>query len=262
MLVVKYKKYGISLAHVWFATDHEIMNKMYKSQKADIYYLHGIDLESVEKGYLLKKQNTLIKDLSLSEEDMFNALGKSLRRHIKKSERDNVVKIEFFDSTEILKDPTLLPVCKHLYEKMKSDKGLSSGDFNTPLAVEYCKANSLMCALASIEGDPVGFSAVIYHEEYSRAWEGAFDFRGGVYDTHILSNAHRELNWKRMLWLKEHGVKYFDFGGIDSFESPNGVSTFKMEFENNNRVTYNNYLVPGSLLGQIAVRYYSSRGRS
>ena len=260
MLIVKYRNHGIKLAHVWFATTQDIVDRSYKLQKADIYYLHGISADSIGGGYLLTKQNSLIKDLSLSEDEMFNTLGKSLRKHIKKSERDGLVKIEFYDSEEILKNTTLLSTGKHLYEKMKSDKGIG-GSFNTALAIEYCKANALMCGLATIEANPVGFCAVIYHQENSRAWVGAFDFRGGEYDTHIMSNAHRELNWKRMLWLKEHGVREFDFGGIDSFEKPNGVSLFKMEFEQNNKITYNNFLVPGSLLGRAAVKYFLYRGR-
>jgi lipid II:glycine glycyltransferase (peptidoglycan interpeptide bridge formation enzyme) len=57
-------------------------------------------------------------------------------------------------------------------------------------------------------------------------------------------------------WCKNEGITQFDFGGVNSFDEPNGIAQFKMKFEDNNRVTYNNYLVPNNFLGKIALKIF------
>jgi hypothetical protein len=53
----------------------------------------------------------------------------------------------------------------------------------------------------------------------------------------------------------------FDFGGLNSFEEPNGIAKFKLEFEKENKVIYNNYLMPRTLLGRIAIKVFKRKWR-
>ena len=87
-------------------------------------------------------------------------------------------------------------------------------------------------------------------------WISAFDFRNDVNDSQVLSRAHQRLDWELLLWCKDRGITRFDFGGINSFEEPNGIAQFKLKFESKNKVIYNNYLVPMNLIGRIALLYY------
>lgn len=254
MLTVTYKKHGIRLSHVWFADESEISNKEYFRNAGDLIFLHETAIKP-ENGTLYTTQNTLIKDLSPEIDEIYNSFGKHLRKHIRKAEKDGIVNIQFFDSEALLLEESVLSTCKRLYEKMFSDKGLTS-EFNTSLARNYCELNALVVAIASIEENPIGFCAVIYHGIHSRAWVSGFDFRGSEIDSHIMSGAQRLTNWKRLIWLKEHGVRWFDFGGINSFEEPNGIAQFKLEFESENKVTLKNYLIPRTLLGRIGLWYF------
>ncbi len=254
MLTVTYRKHGIRLSHVWFATENEILNKEYFRNAGDLIFLHETKC-TPDKAILYTTQNTLVKDLSPDVDVIFDSLGKHLKSHIRRAEREGIVSIAFYDSQAVLSDYSLLSTCKRLYEKMFSDKGMES-EFNDTLAQKYCELNSLVIAIATIEEKPVGFCAMIYSGEQSRAWVSGFDFRSGEYDTHIMSRAQRLTNWRRLLWLKEHGVRWFDFGGINSFDEPNGIAQFKLEFENENKITYKNYLIPRTLLGRIGLWFF------
>lgn len=200
-------------------------------------------------------QHTLIKDLSPNEEILFQSLGKHLRKHIRKCEREHEANIEFYTSYEIISNKSILLTCKKLYEKMFADKGMNV-KFNLKLAELYCKNNALVVGIAYIDDIPVGFTSLIYDSINARAWVGAFDFRNTDKNSYTLSRAHRLLNWKRMIWCKEQGIQQFDFGGINSFDKPNTIAKFKLEFEPENKVTYYNYLVPNNIIGKIALKCF------
>lgn len=259
MLTVTYRKHGVRLSHVYFADSEQVRKGEFKKKAGDLVFLHGASIPP-DKGELLTTQNTLIKDLNASEEQLFLTMGKHLRKHIRKSEREDLVKIKFYESQDILDNEDILDTCKYLYEKMFKDKGMQAS-FNTKLAKRYCRCNALVVAMAYLEGEPVGFCAVIYSGENARAWVGAFDYRNEDRDGYVMSRGHRRLNWERMLWCKEHGVKYFDFGGINSFDEPNAIAKFKIEFESQGKVTYKNYLVPTNLIGKIALGYFMKKWR-
>ena len=87
-------------------------------------------------------------------------------------------------------------------------------------------------------------------------WLSAFDFRNNDADSQVLSRGHQQLDYELLLYLKNIGIKTFDFGGVNSFDKPNGIAKFKMKFESENKVTYNNYLIPTNLLGKIALKVF------
>lgn len=254
MLNVSYRKHGIKLAHVWFADENEANNVYKMKDIADLIFLHGTNVQP-KNGVLYTTQHTLIKDLTASEEEIFASFGKHLRKHIRKCEREDNVEIKFYNSKDVLSDENVLQTCKFLYEKLFSDKGMSA-NFNTKLALEYCRLDALHVAIVSFNGESIGFCAMILDSDNARAWVSGFDFRNKERDSHFMARSQRFLNWKRLLYCKEKGIKRFDFGGINSFDEPNGIAKFKMEFESENKVTYNNYLVPTNLLGKIALRVF------
>ena len=254
MLTVSYKKHGIRLGHVWFATEDEA-KEVYKFKNvADLIFLHGTNVEP-SNGVLYTTQHTLIKDLTLSEEELFASLGKHLRAYINRSKKEGIVKINIYTSELLLKNSDVFSSCKKLFEKMYHNKGMDN-TFNESLAKKYCNANSLEIAVAYIDENPVGFSAVIHDGITARLWLSAFDFRSESTDSQVLSRGHQQLDYELLVYLKNLGVQSFDFGGVNSFDEPNGIAKFKMKFESKNKVTYNNYLVPTNLIGKMALRFF------
>lgn len=180
-----------------------------------------------------------------------------MRQYIKRSAKEQLVSISIFDSHSIDENRRVLDECKTLYEKMFSDKGMDI-EFNEMLAKKYIEQNALTIAVAydSTTQLPLGFSAIIHEGVNARLWLAAFDFRNETLDSQVLSRAHQRLDWELICWCKQNGVCLFDFGGVNSFEEPNGIAQFKMKFEDKNRVTYTNYLVPKNIIGKLALRFY------
>lgn len=170
MLTVTYRKYGIRLSHVWFASEKEILDGNFKKNAGDLIFLHGASCEPFE-GRLYTVQHTLIKDLSLSEDELFMTFKKGLREKIRQAKRENCT-IEFHESKDVLMKPEILDVCRNFYEKMFADKGMA--------------------------------------------------------------------------------VKF-------NFENPNSIACFKMEFARENQVTYDNYLVPRTIIGKLALKFFMRR---
>ncbi len=258
MLSVMYRKMGVRLTHVYFATEAEV-DSVHNNAAGDVIFLHGVDKDEKVEGFLLSEQHTLIKDLSLSEGELLEGLSKHLKKHIRRNYKENV-QIDFYTSKEILENRDVLSKCKQLYEKMFLDKGMEAS-FNTRLAEEYCKYDSLLIILVNVEGKTVGFWATIIQGENARSWVSAFDFRNPDLDSQLLSRTHKRVIWDALLHCRSKGVTCFDFGGVNSFDEPNGIAKFKMEFESENKVTYRNYLIPRTLLGKLAVKVFKGRWR-
>ena len=257
MLSVTYGKFGLKLTHIYFATEEEIKSNSILKSAGDIVFLHGSLVQPVS-GVLYTKQNTLIKDLSLSESEIFSSFGKHLQQYIKRSQKEGLIQIKIFDSEEIKNNPQILSDCKRLYEKMFSDKGMKV-TFNTKLSEKYVKHNSFCVAMA-YDKIPIGFSAIIHNDSNARLYVAAFDFRNDLMDSQVLSRGHQRLDWELLRWCKKKGITAFDFGGVNSFEEPNGIAQFKMKFESDNRVTYSNYLIPNSLMGKLVIKIMKRRG--
>ena len=244
---------GIRISHIWFASKEELSLELYKKEKADLYCFHGV---SPDFSYLEKSggvQLSIIKDISLPEEDLFQTLGKHLRQYIKRSEKEKKAVIEIFDSTYLAKHPEIIVSCKTLYEKMFYDKGMKV-KFNIKLMNKYILKDSMVIGFLKVDEEPVGFSAVIYKEKMARLWLAAYDFRNERIDSQVLSRAHQRLDWNLLLWCKNNGVKLFDFGGVNSFDTPDGIAKFKMSFEKKNKTEYYNFVIPNSVLGRLVVK--------
>ena len=251
MLVVTYKKKGIRLSHVCFVTQEDVNNNSFRSIKSDIVYLYGLPVYP-RRCQFLRNQNTIIKDLSGDETLLFASLGKHLRSHIKKSYVTDGLETRIIRSSDIQKDYRVLDICKELFEGMYRAKGIITY-FNMDLAKALVASDLLLIGIAYYEKQPIGFSAVLFKDNDARLWLTAFSFREDKEKAQIYSDAHKRLDWELLLKCKDLGAIRFDFGGVNSFEEPNGIAKFKMEFEKNNKTTYSNYITANSFLGRLVV---------
>jgi len=260
MLNVSYRKGFVRIEHVWFTSAHKLI--LPAQSNADIFFFHGIENCTLPfRQILVTKQLTIIKDLSPSTDEIWESLGKHLKQHIKKSSKEGTV-LKLFHSDMLRGEgqSELLDGIQTIYEKIYADKGMKVS-FNRKLVKQYINKDALLIAAEYIDGSVVGFDAVIFNNKYARLWLSAHDFRNKNCDSQIISRAHQYLQWTVLVWCKEHGIEYFDFGGISSFSEPNGIDHFKMQFEKENRTQYNNILAGRSTIGKLIVALYARKNR-
>lgn len=201
----------------------------------------------------LGSQHSLIKFLYADEAVVYQTFGKHLRKFIQRSISEGTT-IRILIGAEITDQA--LDTCLHHYNKMKEDKGVP-GTFNTVLAKCYVAEGNLMISQACIGDTVVGFKASIVDDRHLRGWVSAFAFREEEFDAQVVSRAHQLLEWETMRWCCQNGINSYDFGGITSFDEPNGIDKFKMTFaKEGEQVTYDNYLVGVSPIGKAAVLGY------
>ena len=56
MLQVTYRKCGIKLTHIWFASEEEINSDAYRDSCGDLIFLHGVYIMP-QGGYFIQNSN-------------------------------------------------------------------------------------------------------------------------------------------------------------------------------------------------------------
>lgn len=253
MIQATYQKKSIRLTHVWFAGEDEVTRLLQSPPKTDILFFHAVRYRESAFSFLKAHQESLIKTIPDSEDAVWATYGKHLKSYIKRGQREGS-QIRIYRAGQITGE--LLNTCADLYEQMKAAKGIPD-TFNRGLAECYVREDALVIVMAYVEDKPVGFNAYIADDSHFRAWLTAFAFREEEFDAQVVSRAHQLLEWETMRYCCQSGITSYDFGGISSFEAPNGIDKFKMTFaKEGQRVAYDNYLVGVSLFGKAAVIGY------
>lgn len=221
--------------HIWFEPlDPKII------RGADRVFLHGCPTEEKKIGHLACKavpQETLISDLTATEEELWSLIAKNYRYEINRSKRENT-QVTAYLGKEITDD--LLYDFDRMFHEMYEEKGISERHLAISELKEYTSKDALVVTTASINEMPVVYHSYIRDDAHSRFLHSCSNFR--VLDTaerNAVGRANKYLHWNDWLYLKKLGVKEYDWGGISSYESPNGIDEFKMSFGGSYRKNYN-----------------------
>jgi len=125
----------------------------------------------------------------------------------------------------------------------------------TRLSIESFKqllrSNSVYLTEASIEEDPVVYHVYICDGVTTRLLYSCSEFRNELQGLRqSIGRANSYLTWRDFCFFKQIGVSNYDWGGISSFELPNGIDEYKMKF-GGERVKYFEGMIPLSLKAKM-----------
>ena len=221
-------------------------------KKCDAVYLHSndsLDYSSEKTLCLSEKQYTLENDLSIGEEDIWLSFRKTYRNEIRRAEKADNAIVQFFDKTSNELE-LVLAQFEEIYNSMFEAKDMSNR-FNRRLVEAGIKCGQVLISMCeSVETHHKVFHAYLYDKNrtvlmYSASplWENDNKEMGNQ-----IGRLNKYLHWMDIKHFKEIGCNTYEWGGINSVDSPNGIAKFKMGFGGKVN-TYYNYTVANSPLG-------------
>lgn len=195
------------------------------------------DLPSLPAGWGISENtilipNTLILDLTLSEDEILAPMSKKTRQYIRKSAGEEGVAIHQVKGKEYLRE------CMAIYHETARRAGfaLHADDYYYDVFDNLGEASPVFAAF--YEGHPVAFLWLAISAET------AFELYGGVNDRGQELRANYALKWHAIRKAKEWGIKRYDMNGLVS----DGVSNFKRGFADHEDMLVGTYDKPLSPL--------------
>jgi hypothetical protein len=225
MIIIKKRKYGISIYQKWFSDYIKWYDAFTIIMYKQIPFPHNTGIICS----LFKKETfyTLITDLTLSYESIFDLFSSTVRNEIRRCEKENVTlsfseKIENFisiyNSFAVIKD---LPLQSLSNMKTYEDK----------LIITSVSLDGIILVVHSYLCDKDLKITRLLHS-------GSCRFSDKV-DKNMIARVNKYLHYQDIKYFKENNFSVYDWGGISSSE--NGIDKFKSSFGGKKIIQYNYY---------------------
>lgn len=262
MVDFEYKRFGLKFRQIMFSEKGDA-----DFAKEDVCIFHGgdnnnyTDNEKLRRnvGVRLDHQLTLLTDLSISEEALFSSFKKNCKYEIRRADREGI-SAEFFCGEDAAKKTALLDSFEQTYNVMFSSKNMPNR-LNRNYVENALKKNYMTISCASYRGNPIVYHAyVIDSNNALLLYSASILWTDSAIDSKLVGWANKRLHWEDMLFFKHAGISRYEWGGISSVDTPNGIDRFKMEFSGT-VVQYDNCLIANSILGAAYVGALKIRDR-
>lgn len=175
-----------------------------------------------EKKYLVNNFKyvphiSLLLDLTVSINDLYQNLHKERRRNIKYAEKEGLVFKELTTSREI---DEFISIIKRTYERKRVPLSYSE-IFNSAFEKYNSNIHFFGCF---VNNKMIGAQVRIFYKEYAYAWFA------GSYEEYFKYKPNDFLTWNVLLWSKAYGYSIFDFGGGGKPGVPYGVRDYKLKY--------------------------------
>lgn len=206
-------------------TDADIINYMAVASVPD----------KLKKSISIESQRTLVSDLKETENVLFSKIQPRMRSAIRKADKENI-KYRYFNYDKI--DDDVIQKISNVYCKMYKSKGM---DVDSPeMSIrDRIDAKAILITEAYVSDISLVYHAYVYDEKHTRLLYSCSDFRNEQDIEILIGLANKSLHWHDMKMFKEQGVEMYDWGGVNSFDEPNGIDVFKMKFGADRKIFYN-----------------------
>lgn len=228
--------------HVWFEQfdSCEDLNRLKSECKGiDCIIIHANNRLLEANGIYSSRQQSLISDLTQTDDQLLDLMTKTIRNEINRAERENV-EIKCYSSAQLKEDDAIIAAFSKMYREMYGQKGMAGIELPVKELGAYIEMQQLLITSAIIDGEPVVFHAYVFGEGNSRFLQSCSEFRVADNATrNAIGRANKYLHFRDFQNLRSKGVERYDWGGIQSLSEPNGIDKFKMAFGAEPIVYYN-----------------------
>lgn len=178
--------------------------------------------------------NTIILDLTKTEDELLEAMSKKTRQYIRKSGKEAIEIRQVKSEEEIRK-------CLEVYQTTSRRAGFELHSDDYYLDVAECLDDSSVLFAVYEADQPIAFLWLAV------SGETAFELYGGMTERGHDIRANFALKWHAIQKCKEWGIKRYDLNGLVS----DGVSNFKRGFASHEDMLAGTYDLPLSKLYSI-----------
>ena len=228
----------LTTEHIWFESFERVADV---NSHADRVILHGHS-KALNGGHLTNNpQNTLIMNLNQTDEELRKGFDKSVKWAINKAKKEGT-QDQCYDSAFLLEDPAILHNMSKIYSAMYMEKEQEEHTLPVDLMLAYARAGGLYVSVASIDGDPVVYHSYVTDGSSIRSLHSCSEFRSAGDMRNRIGRANKYLHYQDMRRFRSLGMTRYDWGGVFSFDEPNGIDEFKLSFGGAERVVYYNII--------------------
>ena len=198
----------------------------YKGDLVIVSDLNKID----DKHKNVNLQKTFVLDLKQfsSCDEIKSDMCSTIRNSINFCKSNNVT-VEFFDkdiSICVLKD--FIKTLKTMYKQ----KHFKSKIVNIKTLIKYSKNDNLLISRTIYNDSPISYHVYIKDSFDCVLWFSCSLFRGvgNSNDKNFVGKCNRYHHFEDICYFYEKKYSSYDWGGVSSFDSPNGIDLFKFSF--------------------------------
>jgi lipid II:glycine glycyltransferase (peptidoglycan interpeptide bridge formation enzyme) len=184
---------------------------------SDLSYLQTVLNEC---GFMYEDHLNYLIDLDRPPENILQSMGRRTRKHIRRSLRRGLVKIEEIKNVE------QVATCYRLLQQSHQMAKIPLADLSlleTAFDLLYPK-NMIRFTLACLENTPIATSAELLYKDVVYGWYSGMDREYGSYVPNEL------IMWDVLKWGADNGYTVYDFGGAGRPDEEYGVRDFKAKF--------------------------------
>ena len=196
---------------------------------ADIVTFNAFDNPDSNIRKKLKLQNTLYSDLTKTQDELFDEVkSKTYKYHIRRSLQDNI-KVTLYSPSNLKSNEQIIRDLISCHHEMYKEKGMDVQLKDIEI-FPYLYANALWISVAETEEEPLVYHSYVDCGDTVRLLHSCSCFREKKDLAALIGRANKRLHWDDILAFKKLGYTNYDWGGIASFDNPNGIDLFKMSF--------------------------------
>lgn len=227
--------------HIWFEKFKEFDSLPNRVERYDEIVIHGNPNPIQGDNIRCNKQESLVTDLTLNKEILWRKLSSTIRNEINRSNKEGV-ESKIYDSEQLRNNYKIIDSFVEMLEKMYVEKGMEGRHISKNELNGYINNKALVISAALY-----GNLCLVYHSYVvdgcnCRLLHSCSEFRNTDLELKkTIGRANKFLHWEDFNYFKlNHYLKY-DWGGIQSYDAPNGIDIFKMAFGGEYIQYYNIY---------------------